>query len=106
GGFDGTLRVWNPQEPNKKEDLKIKAHHDWVWRVAVCPDVNVPLAATAGEDGVVRVWNYKTGDKIGGDIPVPGGSMGVAFGPNKLLVFARGGSDQTKLLDTATVAFQ
>jgi WD40 repeat protein len=105
GGFDGTLRVWSLQGPKDKEDRKIKAHRDWVWRVAVYPDANVPLAATAGEDGFVRVWNYKTGGQIGGDIPAPGGSMGVAFGPNQLLVFARGGLDQAKLVDKVTVVF-
>ena len=108
GGFDGTVRVWRIPDVTKinaipkQEKLKIKAHKNWVWRVALADDE--PLAASASEDGKVRVWNTVTGEKRGDDIdPGKGGAMGVAFGPGGFLYYTLDGSNPAMLLDRKKV---
>jgi WD40 repeat protein len=113
GGFDGTVRIWvipdinkisaiTKEEKHKIEKHNIKAHKNWVWRVALAPDR--PLAASASEDGKIRVWNTITGKEHCAGIDAgKGGSMGVAFGPDKFLYYTLDGSNPQKLLERKLV---
>jgi WD40 repeat protein len=88
-GFDDTLRRWNV---DAKQSLQQFAEHkDWIWRIALSKDSN--LAATASDDGTVRVWDVKNRSPnsvhkftIGGH-----GSMGVAFTNDGRVVYTLDG---------------
>ena len=108
GGFDGTVRVWGIPDITainklpKQEKHKIKAHKNWVWRVALAPDGK--LAASASEDGKIGVWNTFSGKQHCPGIEVgKGGSMGVAFGPDGFLYYTLDGSNPAMLLDRKKV---
>lgn len=61
-GFDGRLIWWPAYEETPKPIRKIQAHDGWTRCVAVHP--NGQLAATAGNDLVIRLWDLENGKQV------------------------------------------
>ena len=95
-GFDETLRLWDVNEPERKLQ-QFTEHKNWIWRVALSPDSK--LAATASDDGTVRVWNMQE-DRSNKSIhqfkPGSHGSMGVAFTKDGRVVYTLDGTEAAK----------
>ncbi|MEY9848764.1 TIR domain-containing protein [Streptacidiphilus sp. MAP5-3] len=53
--WDGTAVVWRDGEPVHR----LRGHAGAIWTAAAHP--SLPLLATAGDDGVVRLWDVRTG---------------------------------------------
>jgi len=61
-GFDGQLVWWGYKEEAPKPIRSVEAHQGWARCVAVDPSGQV--AATAGNDLVVRLWDVESGKPI------------------------------------------
>ena len=90
-GFDNTLRRWKVD--GKQNLQKFTEHRDWIWRIALSPDLS--LAATASDDGTVRVWDIQ--NRLEKSIKTfdagHHGSMGVAFTKNGRVVYTLDGKE-------------
>ena len=89
GSFDMDLRMWDLINPGKNPLKVLKGHRNWVWRVALSPSGR--LAASAGEDGFVHVWDLnKKGPVIRPEVSFGrfvDGVMGVTFLREDRIVF-------------------
>jgi WD40 repeat protein len=105
GSFDRTLRVWDlaHRKSNSRPLRILTGHKSWVWRVAISDDMN--FAASAGEDGLVYVWDLNANGPIrtrstepltpsktfGPFGPFVDGSMGVTFVTNSRIAYSARG---------------
>lgn len=62
GDFVGQLVIWKGRSREPKPQFSFEAHTGSIRKVSVSPDGN--LIATAGNDGVVRVWNTDAAKKL------------------------------------------
>lgn len=63
GGFDGRLNWWEVDAKRPEPRRSIDTGHGWVRAVAVSPDGT--LVATAGNDRLVKLWSFQSGELLG-----------------------------------------
>src|SRR5947209_4080808 len=51
-----------PRPPKTVPLTTIKAHKDWIYRLAISADGN--LLATTSRDGTVKIWDVKSGKEV------------------------------------------
>ena len=96
-GFDNTLRRWRFDA--KQSSQQLNEHTDWIWRIALSPtspnSPNPRFAATASDDGTVRVWDIKNRlpDSVHTFNAGEHGSMGVAFTDDGRIVYTLDGKE-------------
>ncbi len=79
-GFDGRLIWWPGEGETVKPIRKVQAHDGWNRAVAVHPDGQ--LAATCGNDLMVRLWDIESGEKVAEMKGHESHIYNVAFHPN------------------------
>ena len=60
GGFDGRLIWWDADAEKPRPVRTVETGHGWVRAVAVSPDGT--LVATAGNDHLVKLWAFESGE--------------------------------------------
>ena len=58
GGADGIINV---VEENGKVILSWNGHSEWIWQII---KINETEICSIGEDGLLKIWNYKTGSLL------------------------------------------
>ena len=87
GGYDETVRLWDPATGLEKGVLK--GHNGPVFAVAFHP--TLPLLATASGDRTVKLWDTATG-MLADTLTEPAGEqLAVAFSPDGRFLLAAGG---------------
>ena len=97
GPYDGTVRIWDTRTGQQQHELG--GHTRRVNAVAYAPDG--ATLATGGDDGIVRIWDMRTGQQheLGGHTRRVNA---VAYAPNGAAL-ATGGDDGTvRIWDTRT----
>src|SRR6185369_12965492 len=79
-----------------------QASENDIWNVAISPDGR--RVATAGSDGVVRVWDAATARELAHATPHTDAAFGVAFSPDGSLVASSSNDGTVKLLAPDTLA--
>ncbi|WRZ87768.1 P-loop NTPase fold protein [Streptomyces sp. NBC_01007] len=97
GGFDGTVRLWNPA--TGEELNTFDAHPGSVLSVAFAPGGG--MLACAGTDGAVRLWNPATGEELNTRISHGQFARSVAFSPDGKTL-ATAGNDGVRLWNPTT----
>ena len=90
GGFDKTVRLWDPATGERRRTLT--GHAGTVYGVAFSPDGR--LLASGGGDKTVRLWDPATGEHRRTLTGHAGAVLGVAFSPDGRLL-ASGNNDKT-----------
>jgi serine/threonine protein kinase len=86
GSDDHTIGLWNV-DPQAPSSLCLKGHSGSVYSVTFLPNGESLLSGS--HDGLVRLWDTKTGALKGGVSPQVGPVMAVAYGgPSKRLAIA------------------
>jgi WD40 repeat protein len=88
GGFDGTIRFWDPRAGTPLGE-PLDAHDDEVWGLAVSRDGRT--VASGSLDGTLRLWDARARTALG-ELPVgeTGGVTAVAFSPTAENTLAAG----------------
>lgn len=91
---DGTAIIW--QVSSRQQIAQLKGHRGWVGSVSFSPDIDRQQIATAGVDGIIRIWNLygQQMAELKGDI---GKIMSVSFSPDGQRIVAVGEEGKVKL---------
>jgi WD40 repeat protein len=92
-GSDALVNVWNLAN-RKTEPESLTLHKGPVYSVAFSPNTLMPRMASAGWDGIVRIWNPKTLEQLHPMAGHEGDVFSVSFGQNGK-VLASAGADGT-----------
>lgn len=102
GGADGSLTFWTESGERRGQ---VEAHAGKINALALGP--NGQLLASAGDDGVIRLWTWPAGEPGGQWLAHEGPALSVAFSPDGSAL-ASSGADGTArlwaLLDGAPIA--
>jgi WD40 repeat protein len=87
GSFNNTVTFWDVTNKTRAafQPDPAHAHTEWVWRVAFSQDGS--KLASAGEDGLIKIWNATNGAFIRQFNAGSDGSMGVAWRDDHTVVF-------------------
>lgn len=92
GGADGTLTFWTE---NGERRGRVEAHTGKINALALRPDGQ--LLASAGDDGMIRLWTWPTGEP-GGQWPAHEGPvLSVAFAPDGSALASSGADGMARL---------
>ena len=91
---DGTAIIW--QVSSGQQIAQLKGHRGWVGSVSFSPDTDRQQIATAGVDGIVRIWNLygQQMAELKGDM---GKIISVSFSPDGKRLAAVGEEGKVKL---------
>lgn len=97
---DGRVRLWEGADKKVKRPLTDDTGP--VYALAFSPDRSVPRLATAGWDGLIRIWNPRTGAKLhmlkGHEADV----WGLAFGAGGKILASTGSDGTIRIWDAET----
>jgi WD40 repeat protein len=62
GDFSGRVHIWSTDAATPSVERTIEAHRGWVRAIAVSP--NGQQFATCGNDNLVKIWSFATGELV------------------------------------------
>lgn len=92
GEDDGTVTLWNTTTGAKIHVLRGNGNDGWVYAIAFSPDGKLLAESGLNAHRSVRVWNVKTGTRMGDLLGSTDADFSVAFAPDGSEV-AAGGDD-------------
>jgi WD40 repeat protein/serine/threonine protein kinase len=98
GGWDGTIRLWNPETGAQLPSLE--GHPSFVNTLAFSPDSS--RLASGGEDHAIRLWNVADGQKL---LTLRGHSQGITsldFSPDGQRIISASVDGALKLWDSTS----
>jgi twitching motility protein PilT len=101
GGGDQQARIWSRES---REAVKVLNHGSWINAVAMAR--GVPVAGTAGRDGLVKLWNLASGAVIDSVLAHQANATTMAFFPDGMRLISGGQEGKVKFYSLRQKRFE